>query len=64
MAHGRQRYVQVDADAEGELDDQPDQDGQAGLPQAGLAGLRRLRRRRGYPPGSLSFLLTSWSDHP
>src|SRR5690349_14834533 len=49
MARGRQGDVQVDAHAEGELDDQHDQDGQIGLPQAGLAGfcLPLLRGWRG-----------------
>jgi hypothetical protein len=47
MARRRQRDVQVDADAEGELNGQQDQEGQVGLPQAGLAGFGLLRGRRG-----------------
>ena len=48
-ADGRQGDVQVDAHAEGELDDQHDQDGQIGLPQASLRGFvfRFLRGWRG-----------------
>jgi hypothetical protein len=46
-AHGWQRDVQVDADAKGELNDQDDQDGQVGLPQASPASRSLLDRWRG-----------------